>query len=158
MPFTPMPKPDKTIKKKRKTRNPRSKLITECDTLVREILWKTESVCFVTGADTGRFSSHDNPYGLAVGHFCPRKVYGLRWDLRNCHLQSAPSNSAHRFNPLPYAAAIASKLGVQVLNDLNQAYQEYKITGKTMPTWQIQEKKEELQATLDELNGERATI
>lgn len=155
----PYPKPDKTIKKKRKVKNERKELIKRCDALVREIAFKLEDTCFVTGVKAGRWHPQENPNGLQLSHFVTRTVFPLRWDLDNCHLTTAAVNYSHENNSLPYTLAmIKNYQGNQILNTLNQKWQEYKITGKTMPTWQIREKRDELQATLDALNGERTTL
>lgn len=151
-------KPSKLPKKKKRTANPRKKLITECDDLVRVILWKTEDKCFVCGIQHGRYHPQDNPRGEQVGHFKSRVVYPLRWDLKNCHLQCARCNYIHENDALPFTLAMIKHGGTDLLEYLEQTHNDYRILQKTMPTWQIQEKKEELQATLDTLNGERTAL
>lgn len=151
--FQSFPKPSKTIKTKRKrTPNERKKLIKICDDLVREILWKIEDKCFVCGIQHGRFGPN-NRHGEQVGHFKSRVVLPLKWDLRNCHLQCARCNYIHEHDSLPYTLAMIKHGGVELLTALEEAHNEYRITAKTMPTWQIREIKAQLEQKLLEVSS-----
>lgn len=152
------PKTIKTVKKKKRVKNERKALIKSCDDLVRAILFKQEETCFVCGKHSGRWNPQDNPQGLQVGHFKSRVVFPLRWDLKNCHLQCSRCNYIHENDSLPFTLAMIKHGGTGLLEYLEQTHNDYRILQKTMPTWQIREKRDELQATLEALNGSRETF
>jgi len=155
------PKTIKTVKKKKRVKNERKALQSECDSLVRVLLRKTQPhFCICCGKTVEQIGwyGYDNKIGLTVSHYIERKVLVSRWDLKNCEIMCMPCNGRHNRNPLPYTVAYIKKNGIKALEYLKEIREAYNITNKTMPTWQIREKRDELQATLEALNGERATF
>lgn len=106
------------------------------DQLIRDILKITAGEnpkCFVCGKHIGWFHPQDNPYGLQVGHFISRRVYPIRWDLKNIEPQCSSCNRVHNHNQLPFIKKFLDKYGQERIDYLNAKYEAYKKKGKTMP-------------------------
>ena len=109
-------------KKKRKTTTERSQLIKKLDNEIRRIL-KKEVECFTCGSlreEIGSYGVDGNRYGLQVGHYVSRKVYALRWNLKNCQSQCTYCNGRHRFDQLDYTEAMALKHGKHIFTELKE--------------------------------------
>lgn len=129
----------KPVKKKKKSKTNRKKLIKACDDLVRQIVFAKEDTCCCCGSKLGIFHPQDNPGGLQLGHYISRRVFPLRWDLRNCHSQCARDNFNHEHNPLPYTMYMLRTYGESLLKEFEGIMDSYRRTAKTMTTNQIQE-------------------
>lgn len=80
-------------------------LIAKCDQLVRDILWATETRCFISGKPISRETA-------TVGHFRKRRHLTTRWHLMNCHLiLNKYQDEGDPQNELLYAKAIDKKYG-----------------------------------------------
>jgi hypothetical protein len=136
-----------------KRRQSTKALNKKLDNVIRDIL-KIKAgdnpKCFVTGVYTNWFHPTDNPKGLQVGHYVSRRVYPLRWDLKNVFPQTSSSNYTHQHNQLPFTARILEVYGKKRIEYLNEKYEVYKRRGKSM----TRKEKEELLTKLQEqLNG-----
>lgn len=109
----------KSRRVKRQSSTNRKKIVRELDNIIREILKKEDEVCCCCGKkNLGWFHPKDNPYGLQVGHYVSRKVYALRWDLRNVAPQCSGCNYQHNNDPVPYTRYMLDKYGKEVLDEL----------------------------------------
>lgn len=100
------------LKVKSKSKNPkneRKELIKQLDQVIRDILKKQPEICVCCK------QYKDN---LQVGHYVTRRVYALRWDLRNVARQCGGCNIRHNYDPIPYTRYILDMYGKQVLDDL----------------------------------------
>lgn len=130
--------------KKKKTKTNRKKLIKACDDLVRQIVLTKEDTCCCCGIKPGIFHPKDNPGGLQLGHYISRRVFPLRWDLRNTHAQCSRDNFNHEHNPLPYTMYMLRTYGEPLLKEFEQIMDSYRKTAKTMTTNQIQDIRDHL--------------
>lgn len=95
-------------KKKGTKKTDRKRLIASLDQLMREFIKKTETKCCCCGTTEG----------LQVGHFITRRVYALRWDIRNCHAQCSGCNLRHNFDPSGYSRYMLRTYGKPIFDEL----------------------------------------
>lgn len=122
----------------------RKKLITLLDDEIRRILSK-DNQCFTCGVKRSKIGSYGvegNKIGLQVGHYVSRKVYALRWDLKNVCSQCSYCNGKHRFDQLDYTVALADKYGMSIFKYFKDKRDERK--GKTFKTTEMRELLEQL--------------
>lgn len=108
----------KKTTKKRKPKNNRKAVVKKLDDTVREILQKRDKECCCCGRQSAWFHPQNNPYGLQVGHYVSRKVYAIRWDLRNVHAQCSGCNYQHNNDPVPYTRFMLDTYGKEILDEL----------------------------------------
>jgi hypothetical protein len=142
--------------KKSKKKLSGKQLTKALDQVIRDIL-KIEAganpQCFVCGKHLAWFHPQECPYGLQVGHFVSRRVYPLRWDLKNVFPQCSADNYTHQHNQLPFTARIIEEFGPQRIEYLNNKYQEYKKRGKTLTRLEKEALLNKLQDYLDGLSN-----
>lgn len=104
------------------------KLTDALDQTVRDILHLKypEGICFVSGNKYGWFHPKTNPRGCQVGHYISRRVFALRWDLKNVFPQGAAENQTHQWNTLPFTNRILEVYGKERIDYLNKKYHGYK--------------------------------
>lgn len=90
-----------------------AKLTKALDDAVRDYLHSKypSPQCFVCHIHSGWFHPKDNPKGCQVGHYISRKVYPLRWSLKNVFPQCSACNYTHQFNTLPFTSRIIHEIG-----------------------------------------------
>ena len=104
-------KTDQLATKKPKKKAPtRKKLIKQLDDLVRQIIRTRDTTCCSCGKQL-----EDN---MQVSHFVSRRVYALRWDLRNVAGSCPGCNLRHNYDPLPYTRWLLKTWGKNVLDEL----------------------------------------
>lgn len=133
MKFTKQSQLQPQPKKKRKTKTERQKLIDQLDQLIRDILKEQPKICVCCKKS---FSDEQ----LQVGHFITRRVYALRWDLRNVARQCYGCNLRHNYDPAPYANYMIKTYGKDVFDELIRT----KNTVKKLSTAQLRELKGKL--------------
>lgn len=115
--------------KKKKIRKLEGRKLTDAlDQVVRDILHRQfpAGVCFVSQKRYGWFNSRTNPHGCQVGHYISRRVYPLRWDLKNVFPQGSGENYTHQYNTLPFTVRILEVYGKERIDYLNKKYHGYK--------------------------------
>lgn len=113
----------KRIKKKR-PKNERKKLVKKLDEVVRQICRKRDKSCCSCGKrlnDTAQ-----------VSHYISRRVYAVRWDLRNCHMSCPGCNLRHNFDCEPYTSFMIKKYGVEIIKELRLVKNSIKKTTTPM--------------------------
>lgn len=83
-------------------------LVKHLDTLCRIIVICRDKRCVICGS-TNR---------LQCGHFLRRGLYGVRWDLRNVHVQCEFCNNEHESNTDKYHWFMVDTYGGEVLDEL----------------------------------------
>lgn len=150
-------KPIKTKNKKKKTPKPLvgGKLTTALDNVIREILHTLypEGRCFVSGNTYGWFHPKKNPHGCQVGHYISRRVFPLRWDLKNVYPQGSGENRIHQTNILPFTKAILDVYGKERIDYLDGVFKKYKQSGSKMTTKEKRELLETLTNYLQEITN-----
>jgi hypothetical protein len=115
--------------KKAKPRKLVGRKLTEAlDEIVRRILHSQNPypVCFVCGRHDVWFHPKTAPHGIQVGHYISRRVYPLRWDLKNIWPQCAGDNKTHQWNTLPFTSRIIEVCGKERIEYLQKKYHGYK--------------------------------
>lgn len=95
-------------KVKKKKKDSRKSIIKRLDSLVSKIVINRDRFCVQCGSTTQ----------LTCGHLFSRRMYSLRWDLRNVFCQCWPCNFRHTHNPQPYTHWFINKLGIEHYNTL----------------------------------------
>ena len=96
-------------------------MTSKLDDLVRLVFRKMwEPVCYICG-----FRGVWGKDGIQVGHYIARKVFTLRWDLKNLFPNCSTCNSRHEYYMEPFREAILKKEGIERLKYLDQKYQEH---------------------------------
>jgi len=102
----------KRVKKKR-PKNERKKLVKKLDEVVRQICRKRDKSCCSCGKrlnDTAQ-----------VSHYISRRVYAVRWDLRNCHMSCPGCNLRHNFDPSAYTSFMLRVYTDTIIDELIEA-------------------------------------
>lgn len=99
-------------KTKKKSKNPRKKLVKDLDDIIRKIIRLRDNKCCSCGRQL-----EDN---MQVSHYIGRRHYSLRWDLRNCHGSCPGCNLLHNHNTLPYTMFMVRTYKEGILEELER--------------------------------------
>ena len=125
-------KTTQTQKKRGTSKSERKRLIKLLDDEVRRILRERDKLCCSCGKPINEKSQ--------VSHYVTRRVYALRWDLKNVHMSCPGCNLRHAYDPIPYTRFMIDKYGKGILDYLFLKKNEL----KTMTTPKLRELLEEL--------------
>jgi len=105
-----------SVKKKKKSGSERKKLVKQLDQEVRRIVNARDTHCChcLKPVEDGQ-----------VSHYISRRVYALRWNLRNCHLAHAGCNLRHNFDPEPYSSFLIKKYSKGILEEFSELKNQY---------------------------------
>ena len=96
---------------RKKSKQPRKKVIAEMDKIVSEYVRLRDGRCVVCGSTEK----------LGCGHLLSRRLLATRWDIcadGNCHTQCWPCNFKHTMDPHQYRSWYVRQFGLEAFEEM----------------------------------------